>query len=311
MKRFAVLFLGATIAAGAAQAQAGAGCGMPGKNGNGDVASVIMACSALIQSGNDSGVSLALDYEVRGHAYFERDDCRNHGECGLAIGDFTRAIALDPEHNYRLLDERAETYENNGELGQFDLAVADYIHALKLEGATPEYGTSYDSYAGYYLGRDEFIVGRYGDASEDLALFVRHPDSNDSEYAVAFAEAILWLHLVRARAGTQDAAELSHNVSLMTRTAPWLGAIYKLYLGKSTPHEVFSAAAAVSQDGNSFAIANCYANFFVGEYELLRNNKKLAWDDLSDTATSCARKDGDDVFRKAASADMKRYNVQY
>lgn len=263
----------------------------------------IMACTRLISAtGENSKLDLWALYENRGFAYLNRDDCLHHGECELAIGDFTRAIGFDSKDS-DAFDGRGRAYESSG---RYDLAVTDYVATLKSEDSTPQYGTwEGDIGIGFHLGRDEFVIGRYADAAEDLALFMKDPDPKNSVYVDDFVEATLWLHLARAKTGTDDTAEFSHNVSLITKTDPLTAALYNLYLGKATRAKVFAAAPADDTD------ARCEADFFVAEYDLLKKDMTAARQIFRQTHR-CGDPYPDPLERlyaAAATPDMNKYDL--
>jgi tetratricopeptide (TPR) repeat protein len=82
----------------------------------------IGACTALLQSGQETAINIPIIYYDRGNGY------RNKGLYDQAIADYTQAIALKPD--------KANAYYNRGgayeEKGQRDQAIADYRMALKL-----------------------------------------------------------------------------------------------------------------------------------------------------------------------------------
>ena len=86
----------------------------------------LAACTALIQSGNETTANLAVDYFNRGVTY---------GRKGLhqeAIADYTKAIALNPDFAIAY-DNRAFHYDSKG---HYDEAIADYTKAIALK---PDY----------------------------------------------------------------------------------------------------------------------------------------------------------------------------
>jgi tetratricopeptide (TPR) repeat protein len=83
---------------------------------------VIGSCTAIIQSGQETGRNLAAAFTIRGRAY------RAKGDYGRAIADYTDAIRIEP--NYVLaFYSRGVAYFNKGDYGR---AIADYTESLRL-----------------------------------------------------------------------------------------------------------------------------------------------------------------------------------
>src|SRR5471032_1886728 len=84
--------------------------------GNPDIAwdVQISGCTAVIQSGNYSGMNLAWAFNNRGNAYTEKK------EYDRAIADYDQAIRLNPKYAL-VFDGRGINYKNKGQL---DRAIA-------------------------------------------------------------------------------------------------------------------------------------------------------------------------------------------
>ena len=83
---------------------------------------VISSCTAVIQSGQETGINLAAAFTIRGRTY------RAKGDYDHAIADYTEAIRIEP--NYVLaFYSRGIAYFNKND---YDRAVADYTVSLRL-----------------------------------------------------------------------------------------------------------------------------------------------------------------------------------
>ena len=83
---------------------------------------VISSCTAVIQSGRETGRDLASAFTIRGRGY------RAKGDYDHAIADYTEAIRIEP--NYVLaLYSRGIAYFNKKD---YDRAIADYTVSLRL-----------------------------------------------------------------------------------------------------------------------------------------------------------------------------------
>ena len=98
--------------------------------GGDDLDIALTGCTALIQSGQETAAALAVIYQHRGIAYY------NKGLTDRAIADETAAIALQPDFAAAYYD-RGLFYKNKG---LTDLAIADDTKAIALE---PDYAEPY------------------------------------------------------------------------------------------------------------------------------------------------------------------------
>jgi tetratricopeptide (TPR) repeat protein len=150
--------------------------------GQSDVDTSIEGCTAIIQSGTETGANLAAAYYNRGIAY------RHKGQLDRAIEDYGQVIRLKPGD--------AEAFSNRGiaydDDGQHVRAIQDYDRAIRLK---PNYAEAYYNRGNAYHHKshydraiqDERTVGlKPGDADDhaiqdyDRAIRLR-PD-----YAEAF-----------------------------------------------------------------------------------------------------------------------------
>jgi len=130
----------------------------------------IHACTAIIQSGQETPLSLAVAFANRGHAY------RIKGEHGRAIPDFDQAIRLVP--NY------AAGYNGRGMAWHlarnYDRAIADFNEAIRLN---PTFASAFANRGNVY--RDT--------SATDLAM-------RDFDQAIELDPALAFAWLSRGRA---------------------------------------------------------------------------------------------------------------
>ena len=90
----------------------------------------IAGCTAVIQSGKNTGVSLSLAFAYRGVAYSHKKDY------AAAIADYTESIRLNPNDavNYQ---RRGHAYMD---IKNSDRAFADYTQMIRIEPTAYNYG---------------------------------------------------------------------------------------------------------------------------------------------------------------------------
>ena len=214
-----------------------------------------------------------------------------------AIADFTAAIAAKPS-DANLFVARGEDYHLNG---QYDLAIADFDAALKLNNAAVtllqrasslrakgDYDRAIADYTaaidlnskeagleGWEIynerGYAQFLAARYDNAAADfdkaltLGLSSRTGDVLWLPYQAA------WLHTARARAGQNDAEELSRNAGKLD-LKQWPGTLIAYYLGQATLDQV----SPPSNHGAMGHGRECSLSFFVGENALIKKDSAEA-----------------------------------
>jgi tetratricopeptide (TPR) repeat protein len=248
-------------------------------------------------------------YRTRGHAYLSlhQDD--------KAIADETRAIALDPKdmEAYWL---RAYAYRYRRKA--MDKAIADYNHALAVEptdvanltsradayeqiGRNDLAAADYDALiksnpggAFGYLARGRLALaqGRNVAAAADLAKAVGLKPND--------AQAVLWLHVARIRAGTDDTAEWQANSAKLDRTA-WPGPLLGYVAGKTSAADVLAAAA--KGDRLAKTTQTCEALIVLGQDDLGHGRKQAGLDHLQNAQTDCA---ADSPEARLVKADLQR-----
>jgi tetratricopeptide (TPR) repeat protein len=184
---------------------------------------------------------------------------RIKGDNDRAIADYNVAIRLNPSDPNAFIS-RGNAYNDKQD---YDRAIADFSAAIRLD---PNAAGAYRS-----RGYANFLQVRYGVAASDLARAIeREPDQ---------AYAVIWLYLARARAGEQSAvADLETNAARL-KAAEWPYPIAELYLGRRTAPD---ALAAPAKPGD-----RCEAEFYVGEWHLLKGDTAAARAALKRAADTC------------------------
>jgi lipoprotein NlpI len=247
--------------------------------------------------GNFNGAIAQLDKVIRlcpnNHfAYNNRGTAfQAMGEYKRAIDDFDQAIDIDPHlavayysrgiswkflgnHDRAVADQmqaialaprRADAY---GELGvaygctqDFDLSIANLTMAINLAPKEP----SHLKHRGY----TQFYRGEFEAAASDLR---RSLELEGDPYAMLFH------YLARARTSETAIAELEV-FARKIKSRQWPAAVIGLYLGK------LSADSALAAATNS--VERAEAQFYLGEWHLLRNNHTEAINALRAAARSC------------------------
>jgi tetratricopeptide (TPR) repeat protein len=128
----------------------------------------IRGCTAIIQAGRDTRKNLAIAYNNRASAYYDKR------EYDRAITDATEAIRLDPSYGWPYVT-RADALADTGE---YDRAIADLntvIRTLPKDACIP---CAYNSRANAWKSKGELgrAIADYGEAirREKKALFYRN-----------------------------------------------------------------------------------------------------------------------------------------
>jgi tetratricopeptide (TPR) repeat protein len=195
----------------------------------------------------DQSLQLNPDYTDaligRGSVYGEK------GDYDRAIEDLNRALLLNPKSADALAD-RGDAY-----LGkmQDERAIQDYDQALALSPNNTE----------VLNGRSQayFDLGRFATAVTDLSAAAKLDPS--------YPYYPLWLYVSRVRAGQDGRAELEKN-SRQAKLAEWPGPVFNLFLGKTTPEAILSAAN--NSNAKKDREQHCEAYFYLGEYALMKGN---------------------------------------
>lgn len=247
---------------------------------NGDADSAISDCDQAIKL----RPTYADAYNDRGLAYHDR------GDFDRAISDYDQAIKFDPDAiSYY---NRCVTYLDQGDP---DRAMPDCDQAIKLN---PGEAAAYAARAAAYRDKGDYdcaiseitktIKLAPNEAAPYLSRAIAYYDKGDLKAAAADTlraielkgdgRAILFRYLARLRAGEAAASELDANASRL-KTKEWPHAAIELYVGKRTPEATLDAATK-PQD-------RCAAQFYIGEWHLMKGNRSEAIAALKNAAQTC------------------------
>jgi len=217
----------------------------------------------------DRNSSQADYYSDRGLAYAA------NGEYDRAIADYGKALAIDPD-DAQAYDSRGGAYVGTE---QYARAIADFTKAIDLY---PTHATAYE-----HRGYARFYQGDFRAAAADLT---RSLELKDAAYSM------LVLFLARSRTGETAMPELAANAARL-KTKAWPYVVVELYLGRQPPDLMLAAADQPAE--------RCQAQFYIGEWELLRNNPGSAAAALRAAAGTCPRTR---LEYDGAIAELKRLN---
>src|SRR5262249_8611572 len=164
---------------------------------------------------------------------------------------------------------------------------SDYDHAIQDYGQAIQFGAT-NSAVYKNRGRAFFYVGNFEGAAESL---LRATELDDDAYSV------IWRYLARQHGGENGEAELAANAERL-KSKDWPYPQIEIYLGQRLPEEVLSAANSPE--------ARCEAQFYIGEWHLLRSDNGAAAAALHTAASICP--DNFDEYA-GALAELKRLNL--
>lgn len=297
---FAVLFASSLQAAGVADLKAAQAAA---EKGNGDEA--IQLFSQALAAGDLSADDQLTARKGRGREYSAKSliaDAFNRLDDGKrlrdnAIADFSAVLAAKPD-DVAVLTDRGHDYHMNQ---QFDLAVADFSAALKLNASPPNLlqraaslrakgaydqaiadctaalasdirDASLDVWDIYNeRGYAEFLAGRYDAAAADFDKALELGASSRADDVLWIPYQIAWLHLADARAGHDDSKKLE-SLAGKVNLKQWPGTLIAYFLGQTKLEDVSSA----SNHGTMGRGRECSLSLFVGEDALAKGNREQA-----------------------------------
>jgi tetratricopeptide (TPR) repeat protein len=212
---------------------------------------------------------------LRAYAYRYRKK-----DLAKAVIDHSAALAIDPQDSSNRTS-RADIYE---EMGRYPEAAADYDEWIKQN---PKGAFGY-----WARGRLNLMQGKAALAAPDLAKAVSLKPSD--------AYNVLWLHMARVKAGTEDAAELTANAAKANR-AVWPGPLLDYLTGKADAATVMTKAQV--GEGKAKAAQACEAQTLIGQDLLAKGKKPEAVEKLQAAMRTC---DGTSREAKLVKADLQR-----
>ncbi len=225
---------------------------------NGDFDRAIADYTEVITSKRLSKEYPSIAYYNRGLAWQGK---KNYEK---AFSDFSDAIRLNP---------RSVAYFGRGLLWyqkrDYNKAIADFNDAIRLNA----------EYADAYMARGitRFNKGEFQLAASDLGQSLHFKADN---YAA------IWLYLARMRGNSDGKTELSMSTQGM-ELKEWPLPVAALYLGKADPSTVTIQAADPNPE--KYKEQLCEANFFRGEWHLLRNENQQGLTFLTKAQDECPK----------------------
>jgi tetratricopeptide (TPR) repeat protein len=297
---FMVLFASNLQAAGVADLKAAQAAA---EKGAGDEA--IQLFTQALAAGELSADDQLIAHKGRGREYSARSliaDAFNRLDDGKrlrdnAIADFSAVLSAKPD-DVAILTERGQDYHMNQ---QFDLAVADFSAALKLNASPStllQRATSQRAKGAYDAaiadctaalasdahdanldvwdiynerGYAEFLAARYDAAAADFAKALELGAGSRADDVLWIPYQIAWLHLANARAGHDDTGKLE-GLAAKINLKQWPGTLIAYFLGQIKLEDV----SAASNHGAMGRGRECNLSLFAGEDALAKGNREQA-----------------------------------
>ena len=222
---------------------------------------------------------------------------KNKGDLDRGLADLNESIRLDP--NYALaFFSRGDLYKNRGD---FTRAMVDMNDSIRLD---PNYAPAY-----FTRGRLSYMLGNNPAAVEDFTKYIKLDAEDATAYfnrGVAYyviggrtadavadfrkaaeldpkdAYAALWRDLAERR--NNAPSHLAEAVKQLDMTV-WPAPVIRHFLGELNAEQTFGAA--FDTDPKTKLAQTCEANFYGGEFALLKKNKKEAQRLLKLAADDC------------------------
>jgi len=297
---FMVLFASNLQAAGVADLKAAQAAAEKGTDDE-----AIQLFTQALAAGDLSADDQLIAHKGRGSEYSAKSliaDAFNRLDDGKrlrdnAIADFSAVLSAKPD-DVAILTERGQDYHMNQ---QFDLAVADFSAALKLNAspstllqratsqraksvydqaiadctaalASDAHDANLDIWDIYNeRGYAEFLAARYDAAAADFAKALELGAISRADDVLWIPYQMAWLHLANARAGHDDTGKLE-GLAAKVNLKQWPGTLIAYFLGQIKLEDV----SAASNHGAMGRGRECNLSLFAGEDALAKGNREQA-----------------------------------
>jgi tetratricopeptide (TPR) repeat protein len=297
---FMILFASNLQAAGVADLKAAQAAAEKGTDDE-----AIQLFTQALAAGDLSADDQLIAHKGRGREYSAKSliaDAFNRLDDGKrlrdnAIADFSAVLSAKPD-DVAILAERGQDYHMSQ---QFDLAVADFSAALKLNASPStllQRATSQRAKGVYdqaiadctaalasdardanldiwdiynERGYAEFLAARYDAAAADFAKALELGAISRADDVLWIPYQIAWLHLANARAGHDDTGKLE-GLAAKVNLKQWPGTLIAYFLGQIKLEDV----SAASNHGAMGRGRECNLSLFAGEDALAKGNREQA-----------------------------------
>lgn len=230
----------------------------------GDLDAAITGYTAALNDGDLARPYIPTAHRMRAFAYFTKNKCRE------ALTDLDAVAALVPLDRVDLQSRaRAKSC-----LGDFAGAKQDIEAAM---GPVPE-PEQYEA-----LGRAEWQRGFFADAYINLAKAAELTPKNDAGQSMY---TVVWYALVAGRVGKLDPTTLAKYVDDFS-ISDWPMPLLDLYRGKLKPDEVHPSAR--QSDTGKYSGQVCEADFYIGEWHIVRGSAEVAKPLIAHAAAECPK----------------------
>jgi lipoprotein NlpI len=218
----------------------------------------ISSCTRVIDSGQFSGINLAIAFHNRGIAR------TGMGEHDAAIADLDRAILINP-NAAGAFTSRGIAWHSHGD---FARAIVDYDAALRMNPR--------DFSVANHRGQARYFLGEFALAARDFSLAARlsKPD----------AYIAIWSYLARTRNGEDARSEFEQAVRQIP-AHEWPAPVLRAYLGDISPEAALLAAAHA--DPRKQVEQRCETYYYLGQWRVIRSEQEQAVINLRSAQSQC------------------------
>lgn len=219
--------------------------------------------AAIALKGGDDSL-----YVARGGAHYL------NGQYEAAVADFDAALKL--KTTTATLVQRGAALRAKGD---YDRAVADFDAALANEPRDPTGGAAEIHNE---RGFAQFFAGRFDQAAADFEKAMTLGASARTGDVLWMPYQAAWLHIARARAGQDDAAELARNAAKID-LKQWPGTLIAYFLGQLTLDQV----SPPSSHGAMARGRLCNMAVFSGQMAMIKKDAAAAEQQFRNAHENC------------------------